>query len=225
MSDLPGLLAIAEDNTVSEVRLSPNTLAVLLYALGKIDDWQQWTDYRGEQIPQADIETIHDLVDQASFEVMNPIMTIPVGATMTWHLPTPPDRWLFCNGDYALKADYPELWALWGETFGGALTDFFALLDMRDKSPMGQSASLALNATSGAMTHTLTTSEIPSHTHAAANGGNYMVNGGTGAKTHQPAAGALANYQALTAPTGGGTAHNNLHPVRGVNWIVYAGLP
>jgi len=76
MSDLAGLITIAADNTASEVAISGNTLAVLLYALGKIDEPQAWADYRGEVFSQADIETIHDLVDRAADEVMNPIMLV-----------------------------------------------------------------------------------------------------------------------------------------------------
>lgn len=60
--------------------------------------------------------------------------------------------------------------------------------------------------TGGAKTHTLTTSEIPSHTHALDTSDNP---GGTGAI--EVAGGAPTSTQ-TTQATGGGGAHNNLQP-------------
>ena len=60
--------------------------------------------------------------------------------------------------------------------------------------------------TGGAKTHTLTTSEIPSHTHALDTSDNP---GGTGAI--EVAGGAPTSTQSTQA-TGGGSAHNNLQP-------------
>lgn len=74
MSDLPGLLEIAANNTVSIVELQPESLAVLLYALGKIDNHKSWLDYRQEIISDADIELIHELVDLAVDNVMRQLV-------------------------------------------------------------------------------------------------------------------------------------------------------
>ena len=60
--------------------------------------------------------------------------------------------------------------------------------------------------TGGAKTHTLTTSEIPSHTHSLSTSDNP---GGTGAI--EVAGGAPTSTQ-TTQATGGGGAHNNLQP-------------
>ena len=147
---------------------------------------------------------------------------IPVGATMTWHMPAPPDRWLLCNGALASKADYPELYALWGDNFGVGDVDNFALLNMTEKSPFGHSGFLALNAAAGSLTHALTTAELPSHTHRVPRQSNTVsaqVESFGGVLRTET----LTAPEILTAPTGGGQAHNNLHPVRGVNWIVYGG--
>lgn len=74
MSDLPGVIALAENNTVSVVELQPESLAVLLYALAKIRNPQSWRDYYGEYMSDEDIELIHELVDLASDNVMRPIV-------------------------------------------------------------------------------------------------------------------------------------------------------
>jgi hypothetical protein len=64
----------------------------------------------------------------------------------------------------------------------------------------------ALQETGGAKTHTLTTSEIPSHTHNS----NFIASG-TGVSGVNTA----GNYNATTnatSATGGGSAHNNMPP-------------
>lgn len=74
MSDLPGLLEIAANNTASIVELQPESLAVLLYALGKIDNAKSWRDHWNEYISDADIELIHELVDLAADNIMRPLV-------------------------------------------------------------------------------------------------------------------------------------------------------
>jgi len=182
MSQLDEVLALGANNTAGEFSLSGDSLAVLFYALDFVQNLNNWRDYADEELDATTVDEIQALVDNATDSLMRPIVTIPVGATMTWHMAAPPDRWLLCNGAMVSKADYPELWALWGETFGGATTDLFPVLNMTEKSPFGHSGFLALNAAGGSLTHTLTTAQIPAHSHIPSNGGNFLVNGGTGTK-------------------------------------------
>jgi len=221
MSDLAGLIAIAADNTASEVHLSPNTLAVLLYALGKIEDERLWADYRGEVMPEADIETIHDLVDEAAYEVMNPIMASPAGSIVMWTEVAPPARWLVCDGSQVLVADYPELFALWGYKYGGSGANF-GLPNMDDYSPMGSGGNVVLDGTAGEINHTLTVNEIPAHTHTILLRGSGTASG-TINRINAPAQTTLAS-NVVTDAQGGGSPHNNLHPVYGVRFIVYGGM-
>jgi len=62
-----------------------------------------------------------------------------------------------------------------------------------------------LNETGGAKTHTLTTAQIPAHTHTVNNKWEYAP-GGYGSNSPNNAAGSN------TGSTGGGEAHNNLQP-------------
>ena len=66
----------------------------------------------------------------------------------------------------------------------------------------------------GAKTHTLTTAQMPAHTHNSPNGGNFVEDGGSGIAIHTQAGGAFATKTTKTevANTGGGQAHNNLQP-------------
>jgi hypothetical protein len=70
----------------------------------------------------------------------------------------------------------------------------------------GQTEFDTLNETGGAKTHTLSTSEIPSHAHKY-----YHATGGSGGASSPGGAGS-GNIWEDTDTTGGGGAHNNLQP-------------
>jgi len=189
-------------------------------ALGALWELMRWQNYEKVGV-DVDVTIDRWLHVFATMEVKC-MDAIPVGAIMMWMSVAPPDRWVLCNGALVPKADYPELYAVWGDTFGAGDVDNFATLNMTDRSPWGHSGFLGLNATSGSLTHTLTTAEMPSHAHRVPRQSNT-------ASAQVESFGGVLRTETLTAPeiltaaTGGGQGHNNLHPVRGVNWIVYGG--
>jgi microcystin-dependent protein len=189
-------------------------------AVGALWELMRWQNYEKGGI-DVDL-TIDQWLEVFNTMEVTCMDVIPVGATMMWHMVAPPDRWLFCNGAMVAKADYPELWALWGDTFGASTPDLFAVLNMTDRSPYGQSGFLNLNAVAGALTHTLTEQQIPAHTHPPLSPSTTFLGNKPGATNTMPAS-TFIGTSATTGATGGGQAHNNLHPVIGVNFIVYGG--
>ena len=84
--------------------------------------------------------------------------------------------------------------------------------------PVGKASSGTfdtLNATGGAETHTLLTSEIPAHSHKVAGGeyasGSYDY-GDNFTANNLASVSSARTYQADTSSVGGGGAHNNLQP-------------
>lgn len=78
----------------------------------------------------------------------------------------------------------------------------------------GQTEFDTLGETGGAKTHTLQTTEIPSHTHGIGAGTNQWVRGGVGG-TAANITQTGASFRVEIGPsdaTGGGGAHNNLQP-------------
>lgn len=158
-----------------------------------------------------------------AFDVPNPFM-MPVGATMTWHVALPPSGWLVCNGQSVAKADYPELYAVWGSQYGETETHF-TLLDMTDFSPMGSGGLFpVVNGSGGNFNHTLTIEQIPSHNHPP-NGATVFQGSNAGGSTgfEVDIAGQTRVQMTTTGNTGGGLPHPILHPVKAVKWIVYTG--
>lgn len=83
-----------------------------------------------------------------------------------------PRNWAFCNGQLISIASNTALFSLLGTTYGGNGTTTFALPNFQGRVPIGTGTgpglpSVNLGQLSGNPTVTLTTAQIPAHTHAA----------------------------------------------------------
>lgn len=142
------------------------------------------------------------------------------GDLKPWPGAAVPAGWLDCDGALVSRTTYAALFAAIGTAWGagdGATT--FALPDLRRRTLVGAggtgTATLgnAVGNVGGAETHTLTTAQIPAHTHPApVVPGNYVGSGfGSGNSKGPPG---------TTGSTGGGGAHNNLQPSAVVHWLI-----
>jgi microcystin-dependent protein len=143
-----------------------------------------------------------------------------------------PIEWALCNGQELLMADWPELYAEIGTTFGGNGTTTFAVPDMRGRLPVRLGSSGAINyplgGTGGVETVTLATDQMQQHTHpltASANPATNTAPAGRvlaqsrAARLYQTA-GPSANLAASVASVGGSQAHTNMQPYRCMNFII-----
>lgn len=93
----------------------------------------------------------------------DPLTLTPIGAIVAWPVSAIPSRWLECNGQAVSRTTYASLYALIGTTFGvGDNSTTFNLPDYNGYYLVGGTPT---NASSGAATATLTTSNLPAHTH------------------------------------------------------------
>ena len=157
---------------------------------------------------------------------------VPTGSIVAWPTNTAPTGWIICDGFAASSnggngystTTFAALFAVIGYTYGGSSGTFYPP-DLRGRVPVGRDANQAefddLNEKSGSKTHTLTTSEIPSHDHAisATQNTNTTVTGG-GNRLSTLSNGTSGNNDATSASTGGGQSHNNLQPYIVLNYII-----
>jgi microcystin-dependent protein len=95
----------------------------------------------------------------------------PTGSILLWGTPTPPGGWLLCQGQEVDRLAFSDLFAIISTTFGpGNSSSTFNLPDLRDRVPMGASATKPLTgtgSTGGAATATLSTANLAAHNHPA----------------------------------------------------------
>jgi microcystin-dependent protein len=138
-----------------------------------------------------------------------------------------PAGWAFCDGALIPIDQNPTLFQLIGTTYGGDGQNNFALPDLRGRWPVGVGPGFALGQTGGQENVTLTTSQIPAHSHPQTGASTATASDPTGAV---PAVWGDAEYSTATASgtlavnavasTGGSQPHNNLPPFLATSYII-----
>jgi len=140
------------------------------------------------------------------------------GEIKMWGVSSAPTGYLLCDGSAISRTTYAALFAVYGTTFGsGNGTTTFNVPDFRDRMPIGAGSTYALAATGGSATTTISTSNLPSHTHTfSATSGSMSANashqhGLIGSDDHYVADGGGARGGAASYPfsLGGSTNYGN----------------
>ena len=96
---------------------------------------------------------------------------VPVGAVLDFAGSSAPSNYLLCDGSTVSRTTYSQLFSVIGTTWGaGDGSTTFKLPDFRGRVLLGSGTGSGLTARSlagsgGEETHTLISSEMPSHTH------------------------------------------------------------
>ena len=140
-----------------------------------------------------------------------------------------PYGWMFCQGQLLPINEYDTLFNLIGTTYGGDGQSTFQLPDLRGRLPIHQGGGFTLAQKSGVEAVTLTTQQIPAHSHpfqaSTADGNANMPSGNVAAK----ATTVTLYYQAVPtnamgpnsiSSTGGSLPHDNFQPYLCLDFII-----
>jgi microcystin-dependent protein len=139
-----------------------------------------------------------------------------------------PAGWAFCNGALIPISENDALFNLIGTTYGGDGQTTFALPDLQSRVPIHVGPGFALGQTGGAESVTLTTSQIPAHSHVP------TCNGTQGAdklptndvwafapnNPYTDGAPAAGMSPAAIGSSGGSQPHDNMIPFLVINFIL-----
>jgi microcystin-dependent protein len=141
-----------------------------------------------------------------------------------------PAGWMFCDGQLLPIADNETLFDLIGTTYGGDGQSTFALPDLRGRVPVHFGNGFTLAETGGAETVTLTTSQIPAHTHdllgTTANGtspnpgGNLLAQSAATIQPYTVESTTLNMNPGAIGPVGGSQPHDNFQPYLCIDFII-----
>ena len=133
----------------------------------------------------------------------------------------PPRGWALCNGQLLPINQNQGLFSLLGTTFGGDGRVNFALPDLRSRTPIHVGGSHTLGERGGEQAHTLSISELPTHTHTlqgSSTGGDVaapasaLLAPGQSTQLYGPAANLVSLIPGTVANVGGSQAHLNMQP-------------
>lgn len=139
-----------------------------------------------------------------------------------------PAGWMLCQGQLLPISEYETLFNLIGTTYGGDGQSTFALPNLQSRVPMHQGNGFTLAQAAGTETVTLTTSQIPAHSHVP------QANSGSGTQTspsgnvwslstnlpYSTNAPTASMDPAAIGSAGGSQPHDNMVPFLAINFII-----
>jgi len=225
----PGTIPTQNTCRVLSIPDDQEWVAIVAGALFLLTQQENWEQAGTGNVANC-MSRMTDLFDEYSFNtgvcrVVGEIIAF-AGAT------TPnPTIWLVCDGASVLRADYPDLFAVIGTAYGATDVSHFNLPDLRGVTLIGQGSGYTLATPVGASTHTLVTSEMPSHSHTDLGHlhteGNAVpaliaIGAGVPAPSAIPGVGVTGNASANLTSTGGDGSHNNMQPSMPINYLIVA---
>ena len=156
---------------------------------------------------------------------------VPSGVIMAWTTDTAPTGWLLCDGSAVSRTTYADLFAVISTTYGaGDASTTFNVPDLRGRFILGQddmggsSANRVtdtdadtLGNADGTETKTLTTTELPAHTHTI----NLSTNSSGGTTDYAVNSVAIAGATTpVTSSTGSGAAYSQMTPYMTLNFVI-----
>jgi microcystin-dependent protein len=145
-----------------------------------------------------------------------------------------PAGWAFCNGQLIPISENDALFTLIGTTYGGDGQETFALPNLQSRVPMhmgtgSDGITYQLAEQGGVETATLTTNQIPIHTHAplASNDAGTSPSpqnaiwsaAGTGIQLYNTPTAGNMRTNAINS-TGGNQPHDNMSPYLVISFII-----
>lgn len=147
---------------------------------------------------------------------------LPAGSIVQFGGPVAPAGFALCDGSSLSTTTEASLFAVIGYTYGGS-GGSFNVPNCKGRVAVGLDATQTefnvLSKNGGEKTHTLTTAEMPSHTHplVGSHGGSGIGPSVTGNSNNDQG---YALPGGLATSTGGGTAHQNMPPYITLNSII-----
>jgi microcystin-dependent protein len=142
-----------------------------------------------------------------------------------------PAGWMFCEGQLLPISENETLFQLIGTTYGGDGESTFALPDLRGRIPMHSGNGFSLAEVGGVETITLTTQQIPTHSHPLLATSSSATT--TAPQGNVPAGASVVNVDAYGSDepvmpvspssisgTGGSQPHNNFQPYLCIDFII-----
>jgi microcystin-dependent protein len=141
----------------------------------------------------------------------------------------PPKGWALCNGQLLPINQNQGLFSLLGTTYGGDGRVNFGLPDLQGRTPIHMGSGHTLGERGGEQGHTLSISEIPTHTHTlngTSSTGTLIIAAGNlpGTSPSQmyqaPDNNLVAMNPASIPNIGGSQAHLNMQPFLVLNFCI-----
>jgi len=141
-----------------------------------------------------------------------------------------PNGWLLCKGQLVPISQNQPLFSLFGTLYGGDGRTTFGVPNLQGRTPISFSSLFAQGSIGGEDFHTLSTAEVPSHTHqlqgsgaspSSVNPATAMFATSTGTpKIYAAPSGLVTMNGGSISNNGGSLGHENRQPFLVMNWIV-----